>query len=261
MSCECDGLCCCIVARPVFLRIEEGARQCKWKWVYCTEKWICGWKYLGTAATNCHDYASLSPVRYSQGPKLKDKPALLTTLYLLDAVLADHSVMAKLVCPQHWSSSSISSSFLNSLEEYCDILPLGGLMFQSLDLEMSKALCWQQWRMGISVGLLRRLGRGCIVCTDSCKFVSSSWGRYLMRESDWIIPTKILSRVARRGHYSIHVLTYYGVFPSLLSLCWGREKGGKSQTYQTLSLGRSHMKNLSFHEEKFYLNLTEDDGF
>ena len=112
--------------------------------------------------------------------------------------------------------------------------------------------------MSISAGHLRRLGRGCVVCTDSCKFVSSCLGRCLMRGSDWIIPTKMLSRVARRGHYSICVLSYYCAFPSLLKLCCKREKGGKSQTHQTLKVGEVSREKLFFQEEKFYLNPTKD---
>lgn len=88
-------------------------------------------------------------------------------------------------------------------------------------------------------------GRG-VVCTDSCKFAL----RCLMRELAWIIPTKMLLREARRAHYSVWVLTYYCTFSSLLNLSWGREEGGKSQTYQTLRLGRSHVKNWFFKRKK-----------
>jgi len=75
-----------------------------------------------------------------------------------------------------------------------------------------------------------KTGEGAVVCTDSCKFVLSYLGRCRMRESDWIIPAKMLSGEASRGHFSVCVLTYYCAFPSLFNLCSGREKGGKSHT-------------------------------
>lgn len=50
-------------------------------------------------------------------------------------------------------------------------------------------------------------------------------------------------RPGERGRYSTCVLIYYCAFLSLLNLCWGREKGGKSQPYQTLRLGECLVKN------------------
>lgn len=86
----------CVPIRPAILRMGERAWQSKWKWVLCSGRKICGWKCLETTATNCHDFASLSPNRCSQGPQLKDNPVLPTTLYFLDAVVAHHSCVGKI---------------------------------------------------------------------------------------------------------------------------------------------------------------------
>lgn len=80
----------CIPISPAFLSMEGRPWQSKWKWVHCSGRRICGWKCLETTAANCHDFASWSPDRCLQGPQLKDN-LVLTTLYLLDAVVAHHS--------------------------------------------------------------------------------------------------------------------------------------------------------------------------
>lgn len=86
----------CIPIRPAFLRMGERIWQSKWKWVHCSGRRTCGWKCLETTAASCHDFASLSPDGCSQGPQLKDDPVLLTTLYLLDAVVAHHSCVGEI---------------------------------------------------------------------------------------------------------------------------------------------------------------------
>lgn len=86
----------CIPIRPAFVRMGERAWQSEWKWVHCSGRRICGWKCLETTAANRHDFASLSPDGCSQGPQLKDNPVLLTTLYLLDAVVAHHCCVGEI---------------------------------------------------------------------------------------------------------------------------------------------------------------------
>lgn len=94
MSCECDGLCC---ASPLDQHFSEwGEEPGRVNGVHCSGRRICSWRCLETTAANCHDFAFLSPDGCSQGPQLKDNPLLLTTLYLLDAVVAHHSCVGEI---------------------------------------------------------------------------------------------------------------------------------------------------------------------
>lgn len=106
--------------------------------------------------------------------------------------------------------------------------------------------------MGISTGLLRRLGWN--FCTVFSKFVFSSLGRCLMCGSDWISPTW----VARRGHYSICVLTYCCASPE--SLLGERERWEEPALPNTKA-GEFSCEKLILQEEKFYFNPTKDDFF
>lgn len=234
----------CIPIRPAFLRLGERPWQSKWKWVHCSGRRICGWKCLETTAADCHDFASLSPDRCLQGPQLKDNPVLLTTLYLLDAVVAHHSSAGEMVSCEHWSWCSLPSPSPNALEESCD-----GSLLVGLCLSHST---WQQWRMGTSTGL-RRLGWN--FCSVSCKFVWSCLGRCLMCGS---------AQLVRRGHYSICVLTSCCSFPEPLldkrerwkEPAWPNTKAGEFP----LKNGSDKKKNSILIQLKWFFKENHSDG-